>query len=40
MSSFTLPLYEKGGGGGKCFTHAERGAQKVLGCFLYGSLKF
>ena len=25
--------YEKGGGGGKSCSHAERGAQKVLGSF-------
>ena len=30
--------YEKGGE--KSFSHAERGAQKVLGSFLRGSLKF
>ena len=30
--------YEKGGR--KSFSHAERGAQKVLGYFLPGSLKF
>ena len=31
--------YEKGGGR-KSFSHAEGGAQKVLGSFLRGSLKF
>ena len=31
--------YEKGGGG-KSFSHAEGGAQKVLGYLLRGSLKF
>ena len=30
----------KRGGGGKSFSHAEGGAQKVLGEFLGGSLKF
>ena len=30
--------YEKGGG--KSFSHAEGGAQQVLGYFLRGSLKF
>ena len=34
-----LPL-RKGGGGGKSFSHSEGGAQKVLGLFLCGSLKF
>ena len=34
-----LPL-RKGGGGGKSFSHSEGGAQKVLGLFLRGSLKF
>ena len=34
-----LPL-QKGGGGGKSFSHSEGGAQKVLGLFLRGSLKF
>ena len=34
--------YEKGGGGGKSFSHAEggEGAQQGLGQFLRGSLKF
>ena len=32
--------YKKGGGGGKSFSHAEGGAQQVLGWFLRGSLKF
>ena len=31
--------YEKRGGGKKSFSYAERGAQKVLGSFLRGSLK-
>ena len=31
--------FEKGGGG-KSFIHAEGGAQKDLGYFLHGSLKF
>ena len=33
-----LPLRK--GGGRKSFSHAEGGAQKVLGSFLRGSLKF
>ena len=32
--------YEKGRGGGKSFSHAEGGSQKVLGSFLRGNLKF
>ena len=30
--------YEKGGGGGGSFSHAEGGAQTVLGSFLRSSL--
>ena len=37
MGSFT-PM--KGEGGGKSFSHAEGGAQQVLGYFLQGSLMF
>ena len=33
-----LPLRK--GGGGKSFSQSEGGAQKVLGLFLHGSLKF
>ena len=33
-----LPLRK--GGGGKSFSHAEGGAEKVLGYFLCGSLMF
>ena len=32
--------YEKGMGGEKGFSHAEVGAQKVMGSFLYTTLKF
>ena len=32
--------YKKGGGDGKGFSHAEGGAQQVLGQFLCDSLKF
>ena len=33
-----LPIQK--GGGGKSFSHAEGGAQRVLGLFLHSSLKF
>ena len=35
-----MKFYPDEKGGGKSFSHAERGTQQVLGLFLCGSLKF